>query len=157
MRFALLDNRTKILGIRTSSFILVTPMGLIDTIKEAVKLAQKLDNIELVKMILQLQTQAMEQLQENQALRAELDQARGELKRRQSVSFDKKVNAYFSGDGQARDGPFCPKCLDVNNKLVRMLEYGNGYSGCPECKTNVRYGRVDPPPRQQDFGGYDQY
>lgn len=116
-------------------------MGLIDTITEVAKLAQKLDNIELNNTILQLQTQVMELLSDNQSLKDRLSDVAGELKRRRSVVFDRALGAYFAPlpDGQ-RDGPFCSRCLDEHGLLIRLHDRYNGVQICPSCQTTVKSG-----------------
>ncbi|MBI3697636.1 MAG: hypothetical protein HY238_22735 [Acidobacteria bacterium] len=44
-------------------------MGFVDTVKDVVTLVQKTDNIELVKHVLSLQTQALDMQDENRKLR----------------------------------------------------------------------------------------
>jgi hypothetical protein len=116
-------------------------MGLIDTIAAAAKLAQKLDNIELNNTILQLQSQIMVLLADNQDLKERLADVAGELKRRRSVVFDPVLNAYFEHkpDGQ-RDGPFCSRCMDEHGRLMRLHDRYNGFQVCPSCSTSVKRG-----------------
>src|SRR6266536_3321393 len=77
-------------------------MGILDTLKDAVVLIQKADNIELNRTILNLQTQVFELVEENRALKDKLV-VRDQLSHRQ--------NAYWKGD----DGPYCTRCWDAEN------------------------------------------
>jgi len=47
------------------------------------------------------------------------------------------------------DGPFCQKCYDSNNMLIRLQSPGkNGYWKCEECKTSF----TDKNYKEDDFG-----
>ena len=53
-------------------------------------------------------------------------------------------NHYFLKDGDNKDGPYCTKCLDSENKLIRLhkgnLIEGVQYFTCPNCKTQTSTG-----------------
>ena len=72
-------------------------MGIVDTLKEAVVLIQKADNIELNRTILALQTEVFGLLEENRGLKAK-------IATHEQLSWRK--NSYWIGD----DGPFCSRC-----------------------------------------------
>lgn len=54
-------------------------------------------------------------------------------------------NHYFIEEKDNKDGPYCTKCLDADNKLIRLHkeDYDNGvqYFKCPNCNTNTSVGR----------------
>jgi hypothetical protein len=96
-------------------------MGIIDTLKETASLLQKVDNIDLYRKMLELQTQVFALVEENRALKEQLA-VRGELRYER--------NAYWRKD----DGPFCAPCWDKDAKLIRVP--GDLYLGsrrCPIC------------------------
>ena len=49
-----------------------------------------------------------------------------------------KNNAYWKkSDG---DGPFCPKCFDDNEKMIRIsIDQPNDLSKCPKCKNSFNW------------------
>jgi len=118
-------------------------MGLIEDAKEAVKLVQKINNIELYHKILDLEAEAlelMEKLREKDEKIAQLEEAisiKGNLKFEHS--------AYWKTDENDKiiDGPFCTKCWEIDHKLCRLingvaLHSGSGASWqciqCPKCQ-----------------------
>lgn len=72
-------------------------MGVVDTLKETIGLLQKVDNIDLYRRMLDLQTQVMALVEENQTLKQR-------LATRDELTFD--ANAYWRGE----EGPFCSAC-----------------------------------------------
>jgi len=96
-------------------------MGLIEDAKEAVRLVQKIDNLELYRKILDLQAKAIdltEQLKQKDEIISHLRDAldlKGNLVVKDSV--------YFLADkeGKVLDGPFCTKCFDVDKIKCRIV------------------------------------
>ena len=105
-------------------------MGVLDTLKEAVGLMQKVDNIELYKRMLELQSQVVTLVEENRALNER-------LVTREKLSFSK--NAYWLDDA----GPFCSSCWDKEGKLVRLHGASKDSAGSPQCPV-CRHYAVDP-------------
>lgn len=65
-------------------------------------------------------------------------------------------NHYFIIEGENKDGPFCTKCFDADDKTIR-LHKGNNQNGvqyynCPNCNTRTSVGTYIP---VQGFGGTD--
>jgi hypothetical protein len=108
------------------------PMGVIDTAREVVKIVRQIDNFELNKKLLDLQTELMALVDENTALKKRLEVS-------ETLVF--RANAYFRGD----DGPFCSRCWDADTRLVRLHKAADSYPQCPACKTTV------VPPDEQRF------
>lgn len=104
-------------------------MGILDDIKETVSIIQKIDNIDLYRKILDLQAEAMALVEENRTLKAAAS-IEAELEYRQQ--------AYWKKYGtEKQEGPFCPKCWDVERKLVRLLKSNGFFPQCPSCKIFV--------------------
>lgn len=53
-------------------------------------------------------------------------------------------NHYFINDDDKTDGPFCTKCWDSDNKLIRIHKGGRHdgvqHYSCPNCKTPTSTG-----------------
>ena len=117
-------------------------MGLFESAKEAFKIAQSLDNIELQTKILGLQEQAHELVNENCSLKDELTRSNEAMAI--SGELTVKENAYFRGSGGGQeDGPFCTRCWDVDSQLVRLHDHGTaGGTMCPNCDQRGRSPRM---------------
>ena len=110
-------------------------MGMYDMFKDAISMAQKADNIELVRAIIYLQQETLELQEkcsklgkENKELKAIIDEVK-------SIKF--KNNCYYFDE----DGPYCTKCYDDEKKRMHMIEKDNNkgsiYYVCPKCKTEI--------------------
>jgi hypothetical protein len=91
------------------------------------------DIVELIKTgaTLEAQEKVMELQEENMDLKERLSKVLAQLKNKESVSF--KNGMYWQLDGEEPDTPYCPKCHDTNDKLVRMHRDGKGW-WCYQCK-----------------------
>jgi hypothetical protein len=98
-------------------------MGALETLKETIGLIQKVDNIDLYRRMLDLQTQVHALIDENRALKETLS-------RREGLTFSK--NAYWMGE----DGPFCSPCWDGKATLVRLHLQKGFHPRCPNCGTH---------------------
>lgn len=108
-------------------------MGILDTLKETVSLMQKIDNVDLYRRMLELQTQVMALFEENRSLKEQ-------LATRAQLTF--KKNAYWMND----DGPFCSRCWDTEGKLVRLHLRQECIPHCPSCK-HLAVDPDTPPPK----------
>ena len=106
-------------------------MGIVDTVRDVAVLVQKADNIELNQKVLELQSQVMELLSENHQLRSQVRELAERAQVMDQLVFDD--NLYWLEQGDERDGPFCTKCWDVGNNLVRLHTQGRSLL-CPECR-----------------------
>ncbi len=92
-------------------------MGILDTAKDAVQLVQKIDNIELYKQILDLQSEAIKLVEENISLKNQNRALQEQLKVKDSLTFEN--NGYWIQKENTKEGPFCTHCWDKNKELVR--------------------------------------
>jgi hypothetical protein len=102
-------------------------MSLIENAKEAVKLVQQIDNIELYRKILDLQAEAIElteKLREKDEKIAQLENI-GTIEIRNNF-------AYQINDDKIL-GPYCPRCLGKDKKLVHLIDAEETY-GCSICR-----------------------
>lgn len=108
-------------------------MGIIDTVKDVAVLVQKADNIQLVKHVLALQTQAQEILDENRALKTRVEELERLLTFAKTVKFHAPF--YFAENDNV---PLCARCWEVNKKAVHVVSIFKGAENdrwdCPECK-----------------------
>jgi len=104
-------------------------------LQEAGKIEQYKQILEAQKELLEMQKKIMELENKNKALKDQL-----EVKR--NLIFENNVYWIKIKDDQ-KDGPFCSRCWDDENKLVRThyLEHSD-VNLCPKCKTTARFGRI---------------
>ncbi len=111
-------------------------MEILDEIKSVAKIIKQTDNIELYSQILDIQGCIMELLQQNNDLRAQVDELQTKLKTKEKLVF--LNNAYWIENSDQKDGPFCSNCWDTKQIMVRLLERHKGIYSCPNCKNDVR-------------------
>jgi hypothetical protein len=103
-------------------------MGVIDTAKEAVQLVQKIDNIELYRKILDLQSDALKMVEDNGKLRDRIKELETAFAIKDTLTFED--NHYFVVKDGTKDGPFCTLCWDNDRKLVRKHKDENNWWWC---------------------------
>lgn len=110
-------------------------MSFYDAIKDAASIAQKADNIELYKQLLDLGAQALDM----QAEIARLKEENSELKRAAIIEKDVEyhVDAYVTRKSDSKPIKYCAACWADKEKLV-PLQYAmfDNYD-CPLCKAKV--------------------
>ena len=112
-------------------------MNIIDNAKEVVKIIQQIDNIELYRKILDLQSEINNLVSENTSLKQQLQECQERLLIQQSLMFED--NVYMKKlSNEKEEGPFCTACWDKEKKLTRLHFYGNeAYLQCPVCQNTV--------------------
>lgn len=56
------------------------------------------------------------------------------LNLKESVIWEKPY--YWTGEGDKRDGPFCQRCYDDNQKLMRLQGGGTNFWRCSVCSSS---------------------
>jgi regulator of replication initiation timing len=115
-------------------------MGVIETVKDIGVLVQKLDNMDLVKRLVELQEQVYDVVTENRDLKEQNRTLQETLTTREQLTFRK--NSYWNG----QEGPFCSRCWDADGQLVRLHTQQGFYPRCPKCD-HVAADPDQPPPR----------
>ena len=109
-------------------------MGVYEVLKDAVTLAQKADNVDLLRKLLDAQKELLDLQAENQKLRTE------NAKLRDDEDIGKQLehlgDAYWDTRNGQRVGPYCTVCWDVDRRLVRLTESATrGTYSCGYCPT----------------------
>ena len=107
-------------------------MGVVDSLKDAVKLAQQLGSVEIAQSLIDAQQSALDMMEQNRALKEEVAQLKQALELKGAVNFH--GGAYWHEVEGKRDGLFCSKCWDVNQKLVRIHHNTEQWFHCPSCE-----------------------
>jgi len=96
-------------------------MGIIENLKDALKIADAANNLDLYKKLAELQTSFLDLQEENRALKEQLAQRTEHHAIQQTLKHDGE--RYWTEKDGKREGPFCHVCWDIDKKLVRMRTY----------------------------------
>jgi hypothetical protein len=113
-------------------------MGIIDILKSTAETLRKADKIEEFQQILSVQEKLLEMQKNILDLEEKNKSLNEKLKLKENVFFEN--NAYWlKKDDGSKDGPFCLRCWDKNQKLIRMqyhaaLSYRRASFDCTDCK-----------------------
>lgn len=109
-------------------------MGAVDNVKDALKILQASDNIDILKSYIEIEKEYTKLREEILDLKEENKQLKKQFNMSQNLFVED--NAYYYNDNNNIKGPFCTKCWDVDKKLVHMSENDDGfkiYFLCPNC------------------------
>jgi hypothetical protein len=101
-------------------------MDVLGTLKEVSELVKKYNDIELMKQIVQLQSQVFELQQTNLRLNEELAQERRQSATESAMEMRGPMNYYFR---QGDPVPFCPKCWEDQPRKAIHLPEAEPWSG----------------------------
>ena len=113
-------------------------MGFYDAFKDALNLAQKADNVELYRQLLDLSAQALDLQAEN----AKLKEENTELRKKKDLA-DRIVRHKEPVITLKNEKPilyYCSHCYDNENKLIQVrcdFEYGEFL--CPHCNMSGEF------------------
>ena len=120
-------------------------MGIIDNVKEIVKIVQKADNIELYRKVIDLESEVLEltkQLKDKEDTISKLNEA---MAVKGKMICEGSVYYIVDDAGNKKDGPFCTKCYDIDHVMCRIIQphrVGEGRSWewiqCQRCKVPFR-------------------
>lgn len=110
-------------------------MGFYEAMKDAVSLAQKADNIELYRQLLDLSAQALDL----QAEVAKLREENAELKKAQNLDADIEyhLDPYITRKSDKKLIKYCAACWADKKKLVPVQIWGGGEYRCPLCQVHI--------------------
>lgn len=111
-------------------------MAFYDAMKDAISMAQKADNIELYRQLLDLGAQALELQAEVARLREENHQLRRKSNLESRIIRHKVP--YITLTDDADEIHYCSNCWDSNRLLIQMMvcqEYGSEVCRCHTCKS----------------------
>jgi hypothetical protein len=110
-------------------------MGILETVKDAVEVVQKADNIDLLRQLLNIHNDAIKLVEENGSLKSKIQSLEEQLKIRDALVFED--NVYWLQKETGKDGPYCSLCWDDKQKLVR-LQTGSSHWMCILHKLNIK-------------------
>jgi len=107
-------------------------VGILDNAKQVAKAVEEIHNLELYQRVLNLHSDIIELVEENNRLRAENEEVHKTLRKKMEF---KEPFYYQEGD----ETPFCPSCMESNDTPVHVVFVSNEPSAihwnCPSCKT----------------------
>ena len=105
--------------------------------KDIVDLIKKGATIEAQKKIMNLREAALELQEENVDLKSHIKKLEEELKIKESLEYSRSCYWLWkendAGDFTIKDGPFCQRCYDVEQKLIRLQDWGEVWM-CMSCE-----------------------
>ena len=116
-------------------------MSIFDALKSIGNILKEAGKIEQYKVILDAQQQLLDMQKRISDLEVENKDLKGKLTIKENLIYEN--NSYWINKEGKKDGPFCSRCWDKNQVLLRMHPYGRAYSKCPECKNIVQIGPDD--------------
>jgi hypothetical protein len=107
-------------------------MGWYEALKDLLTVADRVRDAELKQSLATVQVECAKLAEENARLRQELVDLRERAEIRRTMTY--AGNVYWREVDGHREGPFCPKCLDGDNKAARMAERADDrYWRCAVC------------------------
>jgi hypothetical protein len=108
-----------------------------------IELIKKGSQMEAQSQIQTLQEKYLELHAENLELKHELLHAKEKLRDKDQLIFDEPF--FYVQLGEERDGPFCPRCWQKDEKKCRVVKTPDSYSGSSECQVcNNSFGKGKP-------------
>lgn len=114
-------------------------MAIYDALKDAATLLKELQRMDLYEALLNVREELQGIREENLRLRDENKNLREQLEVQQTIEFDQGIY-WIRSDPFSKgkiDTPVCPRCWDVDKKIVRGLikipRTGEPYMKCKNC------------------------
>ena len=113
---------------------IIVAMGILDNAKEIANSVHEIKNLELYARVLNLHSDIIQIVEDNNRLRAENGELNKKLQLREKMAF--KEPFYFQdGDGT----PYCPSCWETKSFAIHVVfvvdREDATYWDCPSCKT----------------------
>jgi hypothetical protein len=110
-------------------------MGLYDAFKDAISVAQKADNVELYRQLLDLSAQALDLQAEVARLTEENKKLKEELTTKSNVVRHK--GAYITLENDEKEIPYCAICYGTHGQFLQLLDYDETHYFCYNCKKYI--------------------
>lgn len=107
-------------------------MSFYDAFKDVISVAQKADNVELYRQLLDLSAQALDLQAELSKLREENVALKEKINRKENVI--RHTGAYITLADDPMNIPYCGVCYGKDEKLLQLMVDDDDYYRCYECK-----------------------
>lgn len=119
-------------------------MSIYDGLKDAAGILKEAGKIEQYRQILEAQEKMLEMQKRIYDLETENADLENKLNIKTALYFEN--NVYWKS-GNPKEGPFCSRCWDSEQKLIRMHTHGPSYHKCLNCGHAVQTGPDLPQPK----------
>ena len=109
-------------------------MSAIDDLSKVAKVLREADKIEQYQLILSTQQQLIDMQKHIAELEAKINELAEQLNISHELSYEKDV--YWRTKAGSEDGPYCPRCWDVDRKLVHLSNTRTGFYYCNQDKSS---------------------
>ena len=120
-------------------------MAIYDFIRDAINIAQKVDNIDLMKKLLDIGQMALDLQNENAELKKKIEEYARAQKFEEDIVRHKQPYYTLKSDGEESNIYYCATCFGKKNKKIQMISVNESKLWCPACKTQIHKtkGRVE--------------
>lgn len=115
-------------------------MGWYEALKDGISVAQKADNIQLVKDLLEAQQQIFDLVNENNQLKDEIKKLNAVVDIEANI--ERHKDAYITLKNESEKLIYCSSCWDTKKVLIQGQIVNTGKYQCPACKTTAYYDRA---------------
>jgi len=112
-------------------------MGWYEALKDGISVAQKADNLQLVRDLLEAQQQIFELINENNKLKLEIERLNEVVGIEENI--ERHRDAYITLKNDSEKLIYCSCCWDTKKMLVQGQVVNTGKYQCPACKTTAYY------------------
>ena len=112
-------------------------MELYAVIKDAISMAQKADNIDLMKKLYDVQAELLDLQNRNLELEQENMALKVAAKIKEHIEYNPARTLIYQIDAGNKIGPYCTKCFEKEGKLFSMRRWDDGRWHCPNCQETV--------------------
>ena len=113
-------------------------MGWYESFKDAISIAQKADNIELYRLLLDIQKDALDLFEENKNLKDEIKNIKNNIELEKNFQKIEGKTYYIFQDGKYKRY-ICSNCWDNKQKIISINLGTNGSYECNVCKNHGVY------------------
>lgn len=110
-------------------------MGLYDAFKDAISVAQKADNLELYRQLLDLSAQALDLQAEIAKLTEENKKLKAELTTKSAIVRHK--GAYITLESDEKAIPYCAICYGTKGQFLQLMDYDTTHYWCYNCRQYI--------------------
>jgi len=118
-------------------------MNPIPNYKDIVDLIKKGATLEAQEKIMELREAALAVQEENLQLQTRIKELEEKLTLRSKIKWEKPF--YWTESQGQKDGPYCQRCYDKEELLMRLKDHRNGIWTCPECNASYDDGSYREP------------
>jgi hypothetical protein len=103
-----------------------------DTLKEVYELSKNVITVEAREKLLEAREEALKLQEENLSFKARIKELENKLSVKENLEWDGKSFWKINQDGK-KDGPYCQRCYETEERLVHLQDLGMGQLHCVRC------------------------